>query len=167
MQKLSAGEFKNVIKNTPLVSVDLIIRNSSDQVLLGLRTNAPAKNMWFVPGGRISKNESLAEAFKRISKAETGIEISHESGLFMGIYEHLYPGENFANDPGFGTHYIVMAFSVPLNLKTENLPKLQHVSYKWFTEKEILSNYKIHQNTKNYFNGFTPFNQQANGLIRN
>ncbi len=65
--KLSDKEFMNLIKNAPLVSIDLIVKNKKDEVLLGLRKNAPAKGTWFVPGGRIGKNETLQEAFKRIA----------------------------------------------------------------------------------------------------
>ena len=58
-----------IIKATPLVSIDLIIRNPSHKILLGKRINRPAKDYWFVPGGRIIKNETIAHALKRISKA--------------------------------------------------------------------------------------------------
>ena len=48
------------------------IHNARGEVLLGLRTNEPAKDRYFVPGGMITKNEQLAEAFARIVKNETG-----------------------------------------------------------------------------------------------
>jgi len=41
-------------------------------LLVGLRTNEPAKNYYFVPGGVIRKNETIELAFERILKAETG-----------------------------------------------------------------------------------------------
>jgi hypothetical protein len=40
----------------PLVSIDLIIRDNADRVLLGLRNNEPAKGYFFVPGGIILKD---------------------------------------------------------------------------------------------------------------
>jgi len=49
-----------------LVSIDLIIRNARDEVLLGLRSNEPAKGFYFVPGGMIRKGERLGEAFASI-----------------------------------------------------------------------------------------------------
>ena len=57
-----------IIDATPLISIDLIILNSNDEILLGKRNNRPAKGYWFVPGGRIRKNETLKQALSRIAK---------------------------------------------------------------------------------------------------
>ena len=62
--KLNHDDFVEVVKKTPLVSIDLIVENDRNEVLLGFRKNEPAKNYWFVPGGRILKNERIAEAFE-------------------------------------------------------------------------------------------------------
>jgi colanic acid biosynthesis protein WcaH len=43
--------FKTVIASTPLISIDLIVRNNQQQILLGKRLNKPAQGYWFVPGG--------------------------------------------------------------------------------------------------------------------
>jgi colanic acid biosynthesis protein WcaH len=43
--------FSTVIKSTPLVSIDLVVKNNRGQTLLGQRLNKPAKGFWFVPGG--------------------------------------------------------------------------------------------------------------------
>jgi len=67
---LNKDEFAQVVRNTPLVSIDLIIRDPDEHVLVGLRTNEPAKGKWFVPGGVVRKYERLADAFARIFKAE-------------------------------------------------------------------------------------------------
>jgi colanic acid biosynthesis protein WcaH len=65
-KKLNKEEFIEVLDRTPLIAIDLIIKDEKNRILLGKRTNEPAKGMWFVPGGRIFKNESIEEAFKRI-----------------------------------------------------------------------------------------------------
>jgi colanic acid biosynthesis protein WcaH len=54
--------FSTVIESTPLISIDLVVKNNLGQTLLGQRLNKPAKGFWFVPGGRILKDESLATA---------------------------------------------------------------------------------------------------------
>ena len=41
--------FLRVIEATPLVSIDLLVRNERGQVLLGKRANRPAQGLWFVP----------------------------------------------------------------------------------------------------------------------
>src|SRR5262245_10728718 len=48
---LSEGKFSYIVRCAPLPSLDLIIRDSDGKVLVGLRTNEPAKNYYFVPGG--------------------------------------------------------------------------------------------------------------------
>ena len=67
---LGDREFAELVRNAPLVSMDLVIRDSHRRVLLCLRQHEPAKNCFFVPGGRIRKNETLAQAFERILEAE-------------------------------------------------------------------------------------------------
>ena len=81
---LNKDEFAQVVRNTPLVSIDLIISNPGQCVLVGLRTNEPAKGKWFVPGGVVLKYERLADAFARIVKAEIGLEASIGDAKFVG-----------------------------------------------------------------------------------
>jgi hypothetical protein len=55
-----------------------VVRHHKDpdrHVLIGMRTKEPAKGTFFVPGG-IRKNETLANAFARIIKSETGLKAS-------------------------------------------------------------------------------------------
>ena len=61
--RIEAREFANVIRLTPLVAIDLIVRSPQQRVLVGRRINEPAKGLLFVPGSRISKNETRTRAF--------------------------------------------------------------------------------------------------------
>ena len=148
--RLKPGDFENVIRLTPLVSIDLIVRSSNRRVLLGRRTYEPAKGYFFVPGGRITKNETLAAAFRRISLAELGAEKKVEEARFLGVYEHFYP-TNRLERPGFGTHYVVLAYELTSPVEEALLPKEQHGEYAWQTEPELLKCAKVHENTKAYF----------------
>jgi len=139
----------NVVANTPLVSIDLIVKNEAGQVLLGRRTNQPAKGYWFVPGGRILKNERLDEAFLRLSGEELGFSVPSARSRFLGVYEHLYPDSSF--DPNVGTHYVVLGYELITNLKLDALPKKQHNDYQWFKIEELLASHNVHANTKAYF----------------
>jgi colanic acid biosynthesis protein WcaH len=67
---ITDNEFSCVVRCAPLPSIDLIIRDSERRVLVGLRTNEPAKDYYFVPGGVIRKNETLELAFARILRAD-------------------------------------------------------------------------------------------------
>src|SRR5262249_31985160 len=87
---ISPSEFANIVRLTPLVAIDLVVRSPDGRVLLGRRTNEPAKNLLFVPGSRISKNETRAAAFRRITREELGVELELEMARFLGVYDHIY-----------------------------------------------------------------------------
>jgi len=148
--RLEPGDFENVIRLTPLVSIDMIVRSPDGRVLLGRRNHEPAKGCFFVPGGRITKNETLAAAFKRISLAELGAEQKIEEARFLGVYEHFYP-TNRLERAGFGTHYVVLAYELTSPVEDALLPKEQHGDYAWQTVAELLNCAKVHENTKAYF----------------
>lgn len=149
-RKLTPERFAEAVRLSPLVSIDLIVRNPAGSVLLGLRTNAPAKDTWFVPGGRICKDERIAEAFNRITGDELGVVVDLAQARFKGAYEHLYD-ENFAGLPGFGTHYIVLAHELVLDCAIDELPPDQHSRYRWFSITDLLTAADVHPNTKAYF----------------
>jgi len=139
---------KCIIKNTPLVSIDLLIKNKDGKFLVGKRINRPAKGFYFVPGGRILKNETLDEAFKNISQNELGTILERKDAKFIGIYEHIYDDNFFGNE--FGTHYIVLAHFVEVAFDL-SLPYNQHEDYLWLFPDEILNRPDVHIYTKNYF----------------
>ncbi|WP_336209835.1 GDP-mannose mannosyl hydrolase [Enterobacter sp. P82] len=147
--KLERGLFQTVVKNAPLISIDLIIKNSNGKVLLGQRLNRPAQDYWFVPGGRILKDELLDEAFNRIGTEELGVNIYRKSATFLGIYEHFYI-DNFSGHD-FSTHYIVHGYEIIIDIELLNLPSEQHDRFQWFRIDDLLNDSTVHQFTKNYF----------------
>lgn len=146
---LEKNIFTTIIENTPLISIDLIVKNQYDEILLGERLNKPAKNNWFVPGGRIYKDESIEDAFNRISLDEIGLKFDIKNGKFIGVYQHLY-GDNVFND-NFSTHYIVLGFELVIKEKL-SLDTIQHKSQKWFKIDELLNDTNVHNYVKDYFN---------------
>ena len=156
--KLSPTDFKTIVKSTPLVSIDLIVRNSEGSVLLGKRTNRPAQGFWFVPGGRVLKDESFDYAFKRLIKEELGLN-SVES-KFKGIYQHFYD-DNFSEDD-FTTHYLVLAYEITFNGNLALLPFQQHSRYKWFSEKALLENEQVHEHSRWYVQANTQADSALN-----
>lgn len=147
---LTPNDFASIIRLTPLISIDLIIRNQENRVLVGLRTNEPAKGVYFVPGGVIQKDESLARAFSRILARETGLDGKISSARFLGVYEHFYESNRF-NEPGYGTHYVVLGHELKLDRSPQIITDDQHSAVRWMTEAEILSATDVHENTKAYF----------------
>lgn len=145
---LEIKDFKNLIKNAPLISIDFIIENNEKEILLGKRINKPAKNYWFTPGGRILKNESIDNAIKRLLKKEINLEITKETITFYGIYEHFYK-DSFVDDK-ISTHYVVLVYKIKLNNKLR-LPLIEHDEYVFFSKKELNNNKFVHENVKEYF----------------
>jgi colanic acid biosynthesis protein WcaH len=148
--RLEPLDFEHIIRLTPLVAIDLVVRAPDGRILVGWRKNEPAKGCFFNPGGRITKNEALAAAFRRISLAELGVEKQIEEARFMGVYEHFYATNN-PERPGFGTHYVVLAYELIAPPQDWRLPNEQHTEFAWLTEAELLQSPQVHQHTKAYF----------------
>jgi len=151
-QRLEPEDFDNAVRLTPLIAIDLVVRSPDGRVLVGRRRNEPAKGWLFTTGGRITKNETLAEAFRRIARAELGRERQIEEGRFLGVYEHFYTTNN-NQTAGFGTHYVVLAYELISRADDLPLPKDQHGEFAWLTMTELLGCPEVHENTKAYFKG--------------
>jgi colanic acid biosynthesis protein WcaH len=147
---LTDEQFLGMIKNAPLVSIDIIVKNKRGDILLGLRNNEPAKDTWFVPGGRIRKGEDLDVAFRRITMDELGLDFHREHARFIGVFENKYD-TNFLNVPDIGTHYIVLAYEIKLVRIPKKLPDSQHQKYRWFSKSEARENPLVHSFVQPYF----------------
>jgi colanic acid biosynthesis protein WcaH len=142
--------FSTIIEHAPLISIDLVVENDAGEALLGLRKNPPAQGMWFVPGGRVHKGERLDQALERLLHEELAVKLKTIQARFLGVYEHLYE-ENVFGDPGFGTHYVVLAHQIKLDLDVAKLPEEQHESYRWWDQADLLDAEDVHAYTKAYF----------------
>jgi len=148
---LDAQTFQTVVDSTPLVSIDLLVRDSSGRILVGKRVNRPAQGYWFVPGGRILKNERLADAFARLTRAELGIELPIAGARYLGLYEHFYDDSIFTdNDEAVSTHYVVSGFEVTLPQGYQGLPYEQHNDYRWLSEIEFITSDDVHIHSRWY-----------------
>lgn len=147
--KVSREDWLEVVRNSPLVSIDLIIRDPAGRVLLGWRRNEPAKGSWFTVGCAVQKDESLDDAFSRLVRNECGIEAHRSEARFVGLYEHRYP-TNFMQAPGFGTHYIALAHELQLP-HAEVRSDDQHDSLRWFAVAELMAHPEVHALVKDYF----------------
>lgn len=147
---LDKSTFTTVIDSTPLVSIDLVVLDSEDNALLGKRLNRPAQDYWFVPGGRITKNESLSDAFKRLTLDELGEAFSITDAELLGPYDHFYDDYVFGEE--VSTHYVAIAYVLRLNQPLSKLPiDIQHGNYRWLSKTELLSSERVHKHSKWYF----------------
>jgi colanic acid biosynthesis protein WcaH len=147
---LDKQTFSTVIESTPLVSIDLVVLDNNGRALLGQRLNRPAKDFWFVPGGRILKDESMADAFKRLTTEELGSEFSIDQAELLGPFDHFYTDNVFGDE--FSTHYVAIAYVLKLEHSLDNLPvDIQHNGYKWFSVDALKEDKQVHLHTKWYF----------------
>tara|TARA_S200000501_G_C20855830_1_gene757709 strand:+ start:1408 stop:1893 length:486 start_codon:yes stop_codon:yes gene_type:complete len=151
---LTKEDFSELVRLGPLVAIDLCIL-SSKGILLGKRNNAPAKSFYFVPGGRIRKNETILCALNRILKEETNIsnKISSLDKKFLGVYEHFYE-DNFFGNKEFNTHYVVFSYLIKLQnkgIEDKIILDDQHSEFLWYDRNSKINNKEIHQNSKAYF----------------
>lgn len=142
---LSLNSFKKVVINAPLFAIDLVVLNQQNEILVGQRLNPPAKGSWFVPGGRVYKNESLENAFMRISKSELGFVVELSQAKLLGVYDHFYEDSFFSKD--ISTHYINATHVIYLKQQL-NLPTKQHGCYRWIAIDSLLDDDKVHKFSK-------------------
>jgi colanic acid biosynthesis protein WcaH len=150
MNPLTEDEFAQVVHLAPLVAIDLIIRDNEQKVLLAMRTNEPAKDFYFVPGGCIFKNETIEAAFTRILQSETGCSANFADARFLGVYQHFYSTNRFGSS-NTGTHYVVLGYEVLFDQRPGIVLDNQHSNYKWMDEVELRFRNDVHKNTKAYF----------------
>jgi len=147
---LEPDAFLAVVRDTPLVAIDLLVRDNQGRLLMGLRANEPARGCWFVPGGRILKDETLEQAFARITESELGTPMERGDARLVGVYTHRYD-TNFAGAPGVSTHYVVLAHELAASRLRTELPSTQHARYRWWTEDDARQSDEVHPNNLPYF----------------
>jgi len=92
VQLIPSDLYEKIHMAMPMACVDIIITNINS-FLLAKRKNKPAKNQWWFPGGRILKNETLAEAVARKSFEETGLKVEIINRI--GVEETIFPDGPF------------------------------------------------------------------------
>jgi colanic acid biosynthesis protein WcaH len=117
---LSEADFRQAIASVPLVSVDLLLVHKG-HLLLGRRRDEPARDTWFVPGGRIRRGEAIADAMRRVWNAEVVGEMPAAPPRLLGAYEHFYDCAFDGSE--VATHYVVLAYRFDLAEKAKLQPR--------------------------------------------
>jgi colanic acid biosynthesis protein WcaH len=147
---LSNDHFLQAIRDVPLICVDFVVLNEEDEMLVGIRKNRPARGIYFAPGGRIRKNELLADAVNRLSQIEIGMELNVAKLMFLGHYDHIYPNENFFGAPGIGTHCFTCVYVVRLKNTVNIYLDNQHTTSRWVSLYDAANDPSIHYHTQQY-----------------
>ena len=150
---LSTETFTDACSALPLVSIDLMITRpgkDGEELLLGLRTNRPAKGWWFSPGGRIRKNEPLHQAMQRIAVSELNLaKALYLRATLLGAWDHFYPDSAFSS--AVSTHYVNLAHWIRLDgveARTIEPPmgaEHQHAAWQWMPLEEVARSELVHE----------------------
>ncbi len=87
---LSEEVFLFASRLTPLVNVDLLIRNEEGHVLLTWRDDEIFGSGWHIPGGCVRLGERFADRIKAVAAIELGVSVSFEP-IPVGLFETIDP----------------------------------------------------------------------------
>ncbi len=97
------------------------------------RNNEPFKGKWWIPGGRVYKNEPLEKAVKRKLLEECGMKTSSIKNI--GFIEYINVKSPFS-EVKTGSHVLSIVFEVnPKNYSV--LTDSQHSKFEWFEKKSF------------------------------
>lgn len=118
--------YQEAVRNLPICCVDIfLIDEATESYFLVLRKNAPAKGVWWLPGGRLFKNESFFDCAKRKCEEEIGLAVMPLA--IVGTYATFFPDSAW----GSGTHTINVAILAKLVGKKSALLDLDHEDFVW------------------------------------
>ena len=92
---------------TPLVNVDLLIKNGKGETLLTWRDDGHWKPGWHIPGGIIRYQEPMTNRIRAVGKIELGAEVEFQPHP-LTIKEIIIPGRSVRG------HFISFLFSCSL-----------------------------------------------------
>lgn len=127
MEHIPDELYREIINAIPFVCVDIVIKNGNS-FFLAKRKSEPAQGQWFLPGGRVLKNEKLEDAAYQKVQQETGLNVKIEK--ILGVDETMFPVSTF----GVPTHSVNVVFlATTTNPETTVHLDNQNDEYQWYT----------------------------------
>ena len=132
---IPSDTYKKIIDYMVIPTTDIVFLNKNKEILLWLRNNAPLKWIYYLPGWRIQKWETIIQAAKRKAKEELNIDIDQEKLKFIGVYDDIFNDSAFDN---LSTHCLPCTFLYMLSeYEEQNLkPDNQHEHMRFFAYNE-------------------------------
>jgi len=122
--------YDNFLKYMPIVCVDVcIVKN--DKIFLAKRNNQPCKGQWYIPGGRVLKNEELINAAYRKALEETNLEC-HIYPSILNVETAIY-NTGINNIP---THNVNICFKASINKNEKIKLNSENSEYMWVSKEE-------------------------------
>lgn len=149
LMRLASAQFKAIVQDTVLVSLDLLFINERNEVLVGRRKHGPARNYLFVPGWRVMKGGTLAAALRRVAEQETRLSVSPDQIVLHGIYAHIYDDSCF-EDTTISTQYVVITCSCAINSDAPIDLDQQHEDLHFVPIADLIADPHVHPYTQRY-----------------
>ncbi len=115
-QGLPEDVFLFVSRITPIINVDLLIKNKGNQTLLTWRDDSYYSAGWHIPGGIVRYKETISDRINAVAKNELGARVKFKKSP-LAINEVIYPPKR--KNRG---HFISLLYECTLiSLLDENL----------------------------------------------
>lgn len=143
---LSHEDYRKFLTTMPIVCVDCLVVNKKGEYLLVRRRHEPLKGEYWVPGGRLYKNERLVDAVHRKMREEIGVDVEIIENL--GFLEEFF--EKSEQDAAGGVHSISILYLVrPLSFDI----KLDDQSTEWIWRKDLPPKLREYSYISKHLNG--------------
>ena len=96
--------YKKFVDLMPIACIDVLIHDDDGNILLVKRNQEPAKDKWWIIGGRLLKEETMPEGAVRKAKEEVMLDVEVEK--LIGVYDEFFD----TSIQGFPTHTVCVAF---------------------------------------------------------
>jgi len=100
--------FYYISRTTPLINVDLLVKDQAGRTLLAWRNDPHAGTGWHIPGGIIRFKETIAERIHQVALKEIGVPVDYEATP-MAINEMIH------HDRDLRGHFISLLFNCHLD----------------------------------------------------
>ena len=122
--------YKQCVELLPIPTVDVVIFSpQKNEVLLCKRTNEPAKDFFYTPGGRQQKGELIVETAQRILQAEMGVALKPAALWWVSAIDEIFTTSAFYP---ITAHCINNFFGCVLSKETALQLDKQHSEFLWF-----------------------------------
>jgi ADP-ribose pyrophosphatase YjhB (NUDIX family) len=109
--------------------VGALIHDDQGRLLVVRRANPPSQGLWSVPGGRVERDESDADAVRREALEETGLHVT--VGMLVGTVQR--PGREA------GEIYDIRDYACSLTVVTSVVPGDDALDARWVSRAELMA----------------------------
>ena len=141
--------FRLITKLTPMINVDLLIKNETGETLLTWREETLCEPGWHIPGGIIRFEEPIEHRIHAVAETELRSDVDF-SPAPLSVTEFILPDQEYRN------HFISLLYRcrllkpLPRFLHCSDLKHPQNGEYAWFSSppENLL---KVHKKYRSFF----------------